>query len=80
MTPPEQTVTPTPSDKPNTPDSNTPNIPNTSNTSGNDSGTTGRTSVKTGDDTPIGTWVGILAATIVVAGVAGFAVKRKKKK
>ena len=80
VTPPEQTVTPTPSDKPNTPDSNTPNIPNTSNTSGNDSGTTGRTSVKTGDDTPIGTWVGILAATIVVAGVAGFAVKRKKKK
>ena len=80
MTPPEQTVTPTPSDKPNTPDSSTPNIPNTSNTSGNDSGTTGRTSVKTGDDTPIGTWVGILAATIVVAGVAGFAVKRKKKK
>lgn len=78
--PPEQTVTPTPSDKPNTPDSSTPNIPNTSNTSGNDSGTTGRTSVKTGDDTPIGTWVGILAATIVVAGVAGFAVKRKKKK
>lgn len=80
VTPPEQTVTPTPSDKPNTPDSSTPNIPNTSNTSGNDSGTTGRTSVKTGDDTPIGTWVGILAATIVVAGVAGFAVKRKKKK
>ena len=80
VTPPEQTVTPTPSDKPNTPDSKTPNIPNTSNTSGNDSGTTGRTSVKTGDDTPIGTWVGILAATIVVAGVAGFAVKRKKKK
>lgn len=80
VTPPEQTVTPTPSDKPNTPDSNTPNIPNTSNTSGNDSGTTGRTSVKTGDDTPIGTWVGILAAAIVVAGVAGFAVKRKKKK
>ena len=77
VTPPEQTVTPTPSDKPNTPDSNTPNIPNTSNTSGNDSGTTGRTSVKTGDDTPIGTWVGILAATIVVAGVAGFAVKSK---
>lgn len=80
VTPPEQTVTPTPSDKPNTPDSSTPNIPNTSNTSGNDSGTTGRTSVKTGDDTPIGTWVGILAAAIVVAGVAGFAVKRKKKK
>ena len=80
VTPPEQTVTPTPSDKPNTPDSSTPNIPNTSNTSGNDSGTTGRTSVKTGDDTPIGTWVGILAATIVVAGVAGFAVKRKNKK
>ncbi len=80
VTPSEQTVTPTPSDKPNTPDSSTPNIPNTSNTSGNDSGTTGRTSVKTGDDTPIGTWVGILAATIVVAGVAGFAVKRKKKK
>ena len=80
VTPSEQTVTPTPSDKPNTPDSSTPNIPNTSNKSGNDSGTTGRTSVKTGDDTPIGTWVGILAATIVVAGVAGFAVKRKKKK
>lgn len=80
VTPPEQTVTPTPSDKPNTPDSNTPNKPNTSNTSGNDSGTTGRTSVKTGDDTPIGTWVGILAAAIVVAGAAGFAVKRKKKK
>lgn len=77
VTPPEQTVTPTPSDKPNTPDYNTPN---TSNTSGNNSGTTGRTSVKTGDDTPIGTWVGILAAAIVVAGAAGFAVKRKKKK
>lgn len=77
VTPPEQTVTPTPSDKPNTPDSNTPN---TSNTSGNNSGTTGRTSVKTGDDTPIGTWAGILAAAIVVAGAAGFAVKRKKKK
>ena len=43
-------------------------------------GTTGRTSVKTGDDTPIGVWVGILAAAVVIGGAAGIAVKRKKKK
>ena len=43
-------------------------------------GTTGRTSVKTGDDTPIGVWVGILAAAVVIGSAAGIAVKRKKKK
>lgn len=73
-TEPDPTVTPTPSTEPTvTPSGNTPNT-------SNNSGTTGRTSVKTGDDTPIGTWVGILVAAIVVAGAAGFAVKRKKKK
>ena len=37
-------------------------------------GSTGRTSVKTGDDTPIGVWVGILAAAVVIGGAAGIAI------
>ena len=32
------------------------------------------------DDTPIGVWVGILAAAIIVGGGAAYGVKRKKKK
>ena len=46
----------------------------------NDTSGTARKSVKTGDDTPIGVWVGILAAAIVIGGGAAYAVKRKKKK
>ena len=38
------------------------------------------TTVKTGDNTPIGVWAGILAAAVVIGGAAGIAVKRKKKK
>lgn len=43
------------------------------------SGGTSRNPVKTGDDTPIGVWAGILAAAVVIGGAAGFAVRRKKK-
>ena len=46
----------------------------------NDTSGTARRSVKTGDDTPIGVWVGILAAAIIVGGGAAYGVKRKKKK
>ena len=45
----------------------------------NPGGSTQRTSVKTGDDTPVGVWVGLLAAAVVIGGAAGFAVRRKKK-
>lgn len=57
-----------------------PNNGTTNRTTPNDtSGTTSR-SVKTGDDTPIGVWVGILAAAIIVGGGAAYGVRRKKKK
>ena len=84
-TTPEPTVTntPVPSGQPTvTPSERTSTpVPGGSTSTNNDGGgTTGRTSVKTGDNTPIGVWVGILAAAIVVGGAAGFAVKRKKKK
>lgn len=49
-------------------------------TAPNDTSGTARRSVKTGDDTPIGVWVGILAAAIIVGGGAAYGVKRKKKK
>lgn len=66
----EATPTPTPN----------PNNGTTNKTAPNDtSGTTSR-SVKTGDDTPIGVWVGILAAAIIVGGGAAYGVRRKKKK
>ncbi len=45
----------------------------------NPGGSTQRTSVKTGDDTPVGVWAGLLAAAVVIGGAAGFAVRRKKK-
>ena len=41
-----------------------------SETAPNDTSGTARRSVKTGDDTPIGVWVGILAAAIIVGGGA----------
>lgn len=83
-TTPEPTVTntPVPSGQPTvTPSERTSTpVPGGSTSTNNDGGgTTGRTSVKTGDNTPIGVWVGILAAAIVVGGAAGFAVKRKRK-
>lgn len=81
---PEATVTPgaQPSVTPTTPSerTNTPVPGNNDSSYYNNGGTTGRTSVKTGDDTPIGIWIGILAAAIVVGGGAGFAVRKKKKK
>lgn len=83
-TTPEPTVTntPVPSGQPTvTPSERTSTpVPGGSTSTNNDGGgTTGRTSVKTGDNTPIGVWVGILAAAIVVGGAAGFAVKEKEK-
>lgn len=45
----------------------------------NPGGSTQRRSVKTGDETPIGVWAGLLAAAVVIGGAAGFAVRRKKK-
>lgn len=79
-TEPDPTATPTPT--PGTQPSVTPSQDNNTPGGGtsDNGGTTGRTSVKTGDDTPIGVWVGILAAAVVIGGAAGIAVKRKKKK
>ena len=77
-TEPDPTATPTPGTQPSVTPSQDNNTPG-GGTSDN-GGTTGRTSVKTGDDTPIGVWVGILAAAVVIGGAAGIAVKRKKKK
>lgn len=77
---PTVTVTPQPNDQPTVTPSNGNTTPGNNTPNSSDGGTTGRTSVKTGDDTPIGIWVGLLAAAIVVGGAAGFAVKRKKKK
>lgn len=83
---PEPTATPNPTVTPGTtPGGNdqitpVPNNGTTNRTTPNDtSGTTSR-SVKTGDDTPIGVWVGILAAAIIVGGGAAYGVRRKKKK
>ena len=77
-TEPEPTATPTPGRQPSVTPSQDNNTPG-GGTSDN-GGTTGRTSVKTGDNTPIGVWAGILAAAVVIGGAAGIAVKRKKKK
>ena len=78
---PTVTVTPQPNDQPTvTPSNGNNTTPGNNTPNSSDGGTTGRTSVRTGDDTPIGIWVGLLAAAIVVGGAAGFAVKRKKKK
>lgn len=57
-----------------------PNNGTAGGTAPNDTSGTARRSVKTGDDTPIGVWVGILAAAIIVGGGAAYGVKRKKKK
>lgn len=83
---PEPTATPNPTVTPGTTpggsDQITP-VPNngtTNRTTPNDTSGTARRSVKTGDDTPIGVWVGILAAAIIVGGGAAYGVKRKKKK
>lgn len=77
-TEPEPTATPTPGRQPSV----TPSQDNNTLGGGtsDNGGTTGRTSVKTGDNTPIGVWAGILAAAVVIGGAAGIAVKRKKKK
>ncbi|WP_287084687.1 LPXTG cell wall anchor domain-containing protein [Blautia sp. LMAG:89] len=56
-----------------------PNNGTAGGTAPNDTSGTARRSVKTGDDTPIGVWVGILAAAIIVGGGAAYGVKRKKK-
>ena len=77
-TEPEPTATPTPGRQPSVTPSQDNNTPG-GGTSDN-GGTTGRTSVKTGDNTPIGVWAGILAAAVVIGGAAGIEVKRKKKK
>ena len=47
-----------------------PNNGTAGGTAPNDTSGTARRSVKTGDDTPIGVWVGILAAAIIVGGGA----------
>ena len=57
-----------------------PNNGTAGGTAPNDTSGTARRSVKTGDDTPIGVWVGILAAAIIVGGGAADGVRRKKKK
>ena len=57
-----------------------PNNGTAGGTAPNDTSGTARRSVKTGDDTPIGVWVGILAAAIIVGGGAAYGVRRKKKK
>ena len=57
-----------------------PNNGTAGGTAPNDTSGTARRSVKTGDDTPIGVWVGILAVAIIVGGGAAYGVKRKKKK
>ena len=57
-----------------------PNNGTAGGTAPNDTSGTARRSVKTGDNTPIGVWVGILAAAIIVGGGAAYGVKRKKKK
>lgn len=82
----EPTATPNPTVTPGTTpggsDQITP-VPNngtTNRTTPNDTSGTARRSVKTGDDTPIGVWIGILAAAIIVGGGAAYGVKRKKKK
>lgn len=59
------TITPVPDN--DTPGNNTP-----------DTGGTASRSVRTGDNTPIAVWVGILAAAVIVVIVAVF-MKRKKK-
>lgn len=79
---PEQTVTPTPnpSATPIPRSSETP-VPGNHHTPGRStpSGGTSGNPVKTGDETPVGVWAGILAAAIVIGGAAGFAVRRRKK-
>lgn len=75
------TPTPTPTGTPAVTPTVTPSeeVTVTPSPNGGDGGRK-RTSVKTGDDTPIGVWAGILVAAIVAGGAAGVAVRRKKKK
>lgn len=77
---PEVTPTGTPAVTPTVTPSEEVTVTPTPNSGGGDNGGTKRTSVKTGDDTPIGVWAGILVAAIVAGGAAGVAVRRKKRK
>lgn len=77
---PTPTPTPGPTTTPSGRDTVTP-VPGNHHTPGGNTpgGTATRNPVKTGDDTPVGAWAGILAAAVVIGGAAGFAVRRKKK-
>ncbi len=80
----KNSTTPTPTGTPVVTPTVTPSeevtVTPTPNNGGGDNGGQKRTSVKTGDDTPIGVWAGILVAAIVAGGAAGVAVRRKKRK
>ena len=53
----------------------TPGTPNTPNTTG---GVSGKSAVRTGDSTPIGSFIALFAAAAVIAGAAVFFKRRRK--